>query len=311
VKLVLIARDQRPGNLALERLQSGAKARGLHLEPELVVSGYAGHAVSVARERVSGADLLVAVGGDGTLHEVVNGAMSRLNETESTRIPRIGYVAAGTANDFARAIGEVSGEAQLLAALAADSWRDIDLGFLSLSGEDGETREAYFVNVADIGVGAEVVRRIAGSGRRLGATMTYFSAIVRVLAGYRRRPVRIQSDAGLDYDGPLLAAAFGNGKSFGAGLRILPDASVSDGELDCIVVGDVGLREFLGKFRQLKAGRHIDHPEVRYHRCRSLTVTADSKLGVEADGEFLGYLPATVRLLPGVLRMPLPQLADD
>jgi len=182
VKLVLISRDQRPGKLALDRLQSGATSLGLHLEPELVVSEYAGHAISVARERISDADLLVAVGGDGTLHEVVNGTMSRLNEMESQQIPRIGYVAAGTANDFVRAVGEEGSEAQLLAALAADSWRDIDLGYLSLRGRDGDTREVYFVNVADIGVGAEVVRRIAGSGRRLGATVTYFSPIVRVLA---------------------------------------------------------------------------------------------------------------------------------
>ncbi len=131
------------------------------------------------------------------------------------------------------------------------------------------------------------------------------AAIVRTLAGYRKQRVNIRSDNGLDFDGPLLAAAFGNGRSFGAGLQILPDACISDGELDCLVVGNVGLREFLGKLRQLRAGQHVDHPEVHYHRCRSLTVSADHNLGVEADGEFLGTLPATVRILPGALRMPL------
>ena len=216
-------------------------------------------------------------------------------------------MAAGTANDFARSIGGEASEAQLLDALAADSWCDIDLGRMSLSGAAGEAREVYFINVADIGVGAEVVRRVAGGGRRLGARVTYLIAIIRALVGYRKRPVTMRSDAGLAFSGPLLAAAFGNGRSFGAGLTILPQASPNDGELDCIIVGNVGLRAFIGKHHLLRAGQLIDHPEVHYHRCRCLTVDSGHSLGVEADGEFLGYLPATVRILPAAIRMPLPE----
>jgi YegS/Rv2252/BmrU family lipid kinase len=305
VKLALIARDPSHGAIALERIQSGARDHGLALKADLTVSAYAGHAVVTARERVADADLLVAVGGDGTLHEVINGAMAGLASASVASRPQVGLVAAGTANDFARSIAGEASVAQLLTALTADSWCNIDLGWMSLSGTAGEAREVYFINVADIGVGADVVRRVAGGGRRLGATVTYLIAIIRTLVGYRKRTVTIRSDQGLAFSGPLLAAAFGNGRCFGAGLTILPQASPDDGELDCIVVGNVGLREFIGKHHQLREGHLIDHPEVHYHRCRSLSVESAHRLGVEADGEFLGYLPATVRILPAAIRMPL------
>ena len=305
MKLALIARDPSHGAIALERIQSGARDHGLALQAGLTVSAYAGHAVVTARERATDADLLVAVGGDGTLHEVVNGAMAGLAPASPQKRPNIALVATGTANDFARSIAGEANVAQLLAALAADSWCDIDLGRVCFTGNRGEQREVYFINVADIGVGAEVVRRVAGGGRRLGATVTYLIAIIRTLVGYRKRTVTIRSDQGLAFSGPLLATAFGNGRSFGAGLTILPQALPDDGELDCIIVGNVGLREFIGKHHQLREGHLIDHPEVHYHRCRTLSVESAHRLGVEADGEFLGYLPATVRILPAAIRMPL------
>ncbi len=304
MKIALIARERVSGEMALENISSGARTHGLDLHADLSVSAYAGHAIALARERVANVDLLVAVGGDGTLHEVVNGAMAGLSSSAPGRRPAIGLIAAGTANDFVRSIRGDGSAADLVSALAAGSWYDIDVGRLLLTGPDGNPREAYFVNVADIGVGAEVVRRVAGGRRWLGATATYLAAIVRVLARYRKRSVSIRSDEGFNYAGPLVAAAFGNGGSFGAGLRILPDASLCDGRIDSIVVGDVGLVDFLGRLHQLRAGSHIDHPEVYYHRCSAIEVTSDDAMGVEADGEFLGYLPAKVRILPGAIRMP-------
>ncbi len=307
MKIALIARERASGETALENISSDARTYGLALHADLSVSDFAGHAVALARERVADADLLVAVGGDGTLHEVVNGAMAGLSNGTPDQGPAIGLIAAGTANDFVRSIGGDGRAADLVSALAADSWCDIDIGRLSLMDPEGHQREVYFVNVADIGVGAEVVRRVAGGRRWLGATAIYLAAIIRVLARYRKRSVSIRSDEGLDYAGPLVAAAFGNGGSFGAGLRILPEASLNDGKIDSIVVGDVGLVDFLGKLHQLRAGSHIDHPEVYYHRCSAIEVNSDYPLGVEADGEFLGYLPATVQILPGAIRMPIPE----
>ena len=305
MKLALIARNASSGTAALRHIQSGADDHGLDLQADLSVTDHAGHAVALASERVADADLLVAVGGDGTLHEVVNGAMAGLAAAPPGTRPRVATVAAGTANDFVRSLPGEGGAAQLVAALAADSWCDIDLGLVSLVDADGQPRQAYFINVADIGVGAEVVRRVAGGSRRLGAKVTYLLAIVRALAGYRKRAVTIRTDAGLVFCGPIVAAAFGNGCSFGAGLTILPEASPHDGLLDCIVVGNIGLWDFFSRHHQLRAGQRIEHPEVLYHRCRSLTVDAGHALGVEADGEFLGYLPASVHIRPAAIRMPL------
>lgn len=287
----------------MRQFAKSLQSHGLDIDFDVHTSKAPGHAMALAREQASRADALVAVGGDGTLNEVINGA---LDGAARPTPPTIGLLAAGTANDFVKSVPGEGGVEDLLRALETDDAQPVDLGRLTFTDRHGARRSRYFVNVADVGIGAEVVRLISGHRRVLGANLTYLASILLALSTYRARVVKLRSDRGLERSSALLAGVFGNGGFFGSGLRLVPDARVDDGLLHCVLVGKVGLREFLRNLPALRGGDLIDHPQVLYHACTALQLDSDARVGLEADGEFLGYLPAEISLVRAPIRLLLP-----
>ena len=268
---------------------------------------YAGHAADIARQHCSSMDVIIAVGGDGTLNEVVNGCMAATADDPGSQLPLLGVVASGTANDFVKST-TLKGTLEEVVQLAlSKSCKSIDLGCVTYRDAQGLEANRYFLNVADMGIGAEVVRRVNAGEGRFGANMVYLKAIVATFFQYRKPMLQVRSDAGFSWQGRALACIVGNGRSFGSGLHAVPQAVIDDGRLHAVVIGDVSLLDFARKLPQLKRGRVIEHPEVIYHAANSLTLSVlEGCCAMEVDGEYLDCSDVAVTVLPGAVKLLLP-----
>lgn len=264
------------------------------LDPELASTTAPGHAIDLARSaRASGAELVVAFGGDGTVHEVVNGLLA---DGPGAGVPVLGVVPGGSGCDYAKTFGIPPDPDQAASLLVSSSpVRMVDVGVVSF---DGGRR--YFANIAEIGVGAEVVDRAAKLPRVLGGAV-YFGAFWLTLPSFKRRKVRVTMDAQV-YDGPLTNMVVAIGRFFGGGMQIAPYADPSDGTFD--VQLHLGSKlDFVRAIPKVYKGTHVPHPRVREERAMTVTVHSDPPVLIEADGEVLGRTPATFTILADVLRL--------
>jgi len=249
-----------------------------------------------------GQELVVAVGGDGTVHEVVNGLMADASRTAEQR-SALAILPSGTGSDFARSLDVGSNFDQALTTLREGKSAWVDLG--RVTAPDGDSRAEWFNNVASFGVTGDVVARIQRSRKWLGTKPTYLWAAVATLLRYRNAPVTLQFDREPSFDCKLKAVAVGNGRYFGGGMCIAPDARLQTNRFQAVVVGDLGRLVAVKRLGETYGGQRIDHPLVEYRDCQQLlaTTTSGRKIGVELDGEAWGELPARFEVVPRCLRV--------
>ncbi len=307
MKIVFILKGDLRARNGIDPALDALRACLPHAQVEVRVSRYPGHAVSLAAEARTDCDYLIAAGGDGTLSEVVNGCLQGADDDPERELPCLGVVPLGSANDFARTLGVENCPEALADQIASNSSRAIDVGRLRCRSRDCDPVVRYFVNVADVGIGAKVVERLAISGKRLGPRLSYMGAIVATFVGYRRQQVTVESENGLHWECPALIVIVGNGRYLGAGICATPQASPDSGDLALTLIGDATLLDFARYVGRLKRGEPLDHPAVTYHRDRALRIAASgAPAPVEADGEFLGYTPVDIELQPGRVRFLAP-----
>ncbi|HEY9046136.1 MAG TPA: diacylglycerol kinase family protein [Ohtaekwangia sp.] len=248
-------------------------------------------------------DVIIAAGGDGTLHQVINGVLQGREQHQN--LPVTGVIPVGTGNDFARTIQVTSDPAQLMELLRTFEPKAIDVGEVIYTTEHAATAQCYFINVADLGMGPEVVKRVLNSGRPFGSAVAYYSAILQTFITYSPMVVTAKADE-WEWQGKLRSMALGNGKYYGHGLCIAPDAIMNDNLLDAFICGNVSVLDFIRHSMPLKQGKHIRIPEVWYKKTKAITLTSPHNCLIEADGELLGKLPATIRLASLKLRFLMP-----
>ena len=251
------------------------------------------HAIQLARKATEkGCDYLVAVGGDGTLHEVVNGVMQ--SEIANLNYPAIGLLPYGSANDFARTAGVSRSVEELIELIQTKSTQKIDLGKIMLM---SSMETFYFINIAGIGLGPEVVRNMERSTGYLGAGFHYFWNIIRGFLSYQKKSLSCTGET-WEWKGKLLQMAVANGRYFGRAICIAPDAQLDDGQFQIAIFGDLSIWDYLKNLGKLKKGIKINHLQVRYYQAREILLESDDSCGIEADGEYIGLTPAKIQLLP-------------
>jgi len=261
--------------------------------PYEVIYTKPGTADIIARNMAEqGVSHIIAVGGDGTLSEVVDGIM----RTENREVI-VGHMPAGTANDWMKTWPAADSMQSLLTLVSSQHYQQVDIGCLTFS----NSQKRHFLNIADTGIGAAVVRRVHFAPAWLGANLRFFLSILRTFISYRNIDVRCKSD-GFSWSGKAKAVIAANGKYFGSGLAIAPEANPQDGLLDVIIVGDVSLLDYLRYLPALKKGRKIDDDRVIYQKATNIELITSMDCGVEADGELLLSGPVRVEIKPGMLR---------
>ncbi len=268
-----------------------------HLSFEAAVSEYPGHATALGRAgREAGFQRLVCVGGDGTVHEVVNGAYS--GDARSP-MPEIGLIPSGTGADLARSVG-ISFNLETACARLGDARRaTTDLGMVCYSGGEGP-RSRYFVNAAGLGYDAEVVRRRNGFSRYVRGTVPYLVSLATTLLTYQNKDVTISLD-GVQEVRRVNAVVLAIGRYFGGGMMIAPHAVLDDGRFEVVTLGDVGRLELVCNVPGVYRGTHLRHPKVKVERAGLVRVSSDQEVLIQADGELLGPLPAQFQIIPRAL----------
>lgn len=281
---------------ALPEIESHLSRRGL--EYEVRQTRGPGHATEIARQVLSsGGRFVVAVGGDGTVHEVVNGMLDRDEPVNPEAV--FGVVAAGTGCDFVKTFGIPAMAGHAVANLDGPGSFPIDIGKITYQ-QDGRTVTRYFANIAEAGIGAAVVARAARLPRFLGPTV-YFFAFWLTLRGHR--PARVKIDlVDRAYEGPMNNLVVANGQFFGGGMKVAPRAAPTDGLFD-IQIEHARKREAVALIPKIYKGQHVPHPDIEEAKRVRVSIEGDRPLPIEADGEVLGQTPATFELLKDVLTL--------
>ncbi len=254
-----------------------------------------------------GCDFLIAIGGDGTLNEVVNGYLKSGGQKKHKVV--LGVLPWGTGNDFVRTVGVERSVEQLGLLIRTSSVRNIDAGKMKIGAPEETQEEKYFVNIADAGFGAEVVSEVNGVHLRkiiLGGTMTFFLAIFLKFFQYKHKLMRISWD-GFTWEGPVLTLVVANGQFFGSGYGIAPDAQIDSGKFQVVLAGNVTMLDYFKNFGNLRKSKHINLPDLNYHFTDHVNVVPlGEKVLIEADGEIHGTAPLRFECLPGVLPFLVP-----
>lgn len=268
-----------------------------HFTFEVQETKYAGHAEILAFEAAEkNSPLILVAGGDGTLHQVLNGVMGS-KQTGTA----IGLIPLGSANDFAKTCSLNAGPDHLIRLLKAMDPRPTDIGKIDCLKTSGERVQRYFMNECSVGMGPEVVRRLAGNKGLLGPGFLYISSILATFLTHQPQEVECKTSS-WEWKGVARVVALANGKSFGNSTYIAPDASVDDGVLNSFIAGNVPLWKFLLYLQTIKARKKIKDAAIHYQVTPTAELTAVESCMLEADGEMAGLLPARIEIMPGRIK---------
>jgi YegS/Rv2252/BmrU family lipid kinase len=289
------------------RIRAALRDAGVEIHAHLTLGP--GDATTETRRQICGRHSVrrvVAVGGDGTLNEVVNGCFDEGGAPLHGGIT-VGLIPSGTGSDLRRTLALPTDPAAAARLLAGGSTRTIDLGRIDFP--DGSHR--FFVNVADCGLGGEVVARVNRSREKRGGllgTAVFLGVSISELLTYRNRDVLLTLD-GRTLPRRAQQVVVANGRCFGGGMRIAPDADPADGLLDVVVVGDVSRLGALRAVPRVFRGTHLALAVVEVYRTTAIGIApaaGEEPPRFDVDGEQVGRAPAQLTVLPGALRFAAP-----
>jgi diacylglycerol kinase (ATP) len=260
-----------------------------------VLSEFPGNLAEAAAEAQG--SLLVVIGGDGTVNEVVNGVAG--TEAEIAVLP------CGTGQDFGRTHGIPSRFDDAVRVALGGETRTIDLGRVELA----SGTSSFFANVGSAGMSGSVARRANSMTKRFGGRATFFYALTREFLAWQNTHVVVEVDGGVRREGPMHDVIVANGRYHGGGMKLAPDARQDDGAFDVVLIGDITKPDFVTTAPKLYSGRYLVHPKVELLRSPTVTIEAAEPLPLEVDGEPIGTTPARFEVVPAALRLRVPSAA--
>ncbi|HSS92553.1 MAG TPA: diacylglycerol kinase family protein [Candidatus Dormibacteraeota bacterium] len=249
--------------------------------------------------------VVVAVGGDGTLNEVVNGFFH--NGAPIPTTTRLAMVPLGTGGDFRRTLNIPLDPKGAVQVIQTGVPRRLDAGCVSYRANDGSTGVRHFINIADAGLGGEVVHRVNNGGKRLGGS-TFKLASFMSLMSWRNKPMNVVVD-GVAHDLKAQQVVIANCQYFGGGMRMAPTASPTDGVFDVILVGNAGKLETIRGIGTVSSGKHLDehNPHIQFMYGKRITVDSKDQVRLDLDGEDPGFTPALFEIQPGAIEFITPR----
>ena len=257
-----------------------------------------------AKGLADGYEAIASVGGDGTHSEVTNGFFKNLSGGSAPGegacfIP----ITSGTGGDFRKTFGVDPGPEAAIAHLAGGAPRSIDVGVYSYVDREGRPGRRFFLNILSLGLGGLVDEKVNTTSKALGGKTSFFLGSLRALMAYRNVNIRLTLDGGELLERRTVTTALANGRFFGGGMMIAPDADPADGLLDVVVIGDLSKGAMSMLSGKIYKGLHVKHPAVEVFRARHVRVESDDQALLDVDGEPLGRCPIDVTILPGALKV--------
>lgn len=261
-----------------------------------------GHATEITRKAIGeGVDLVVSVGGDGTMNEVINGFLPKRKLPRKSS--RLGLLCSGTAGDVLRNLGLPESPKEQLEAIVGKKTRSVDVGKVTFTSKEGEKKERFFLNDCNPGMAAKVVQRVTPGLKRLGGFLAFGLASTYTALTYRGHEMTVTLDRKRTVSGRFLSVAVSNGRYAGGGMDFAPNSRIDDGVLDVVMIRDQSVLARLFNFPKIYSGKHINYPWVTYIQARRVRIESSQRVPLEADGELLGFLPCEIEVVPKVLKV--------
>ena len=259
-----------------------------------------GHATEMAREALKQRyDVIVAVGGDRTLNEVVNGFFEddRLINPQA----HLGLIPCGTGSDFRRSVGVPRDPRGAIERLLSGRVMPVDLGKVRFRGRSGHEETRYFINIADLGLGGETAERVNAVPKFLGGLLSFFIGAVVTILLYRNKQVEVILDDREVIRGRVNTVVVANGRYFAGGMFIAPNAHPDSGLFNVILIGDLGRFELIYNLLRVYRGTHLRNPKIKEAVARTVYVRSQERMVLEMDGEVPGFAEAEFSVVPGAV----------
>lgn len=248
-----------------------------------------------------GRPLIIACGGDGTVSEVANGILDSGEDVE------LGVLPSGTGGDFQRSLKIPSRRQDAVLLLRNGRTRRIDVGRVTYINRDGNEESRYFLGVASFGMSGDVIRRVKEKDSTfLGGKAAFALSMLQTTLTKQNTSAFVQLDDQRERRLTLANLCVANGRYFGGGMKIAPEAKLDDGQFDVVTIGDLGALKILSNAHQLYLGTHLGMKQVHHTLAKRIVarpVSKDEQIAIEVDGELPGYLPAMFELRPKALRV--------
>ena len=271
------------------------------------------HGIELAAEAArQGVKLIIACGGDGTISEVANGILASGQDAE------LGIIPSGTGGDFRRTLEISTRTRDAARALRDGRTRRIDAGRVTFATENGQQDTRYFVGVASFGMSAEVIKRVKTGGPDwlpvkgpgwLSGRLSFGASMIQTAMQASASRVVIQLDDETERRLTIANLCVANARYFGGGMKIAPEAKLTDGKFDIVSIGDLGALRIVTNAPRLYLGSHLRMQDVGHKLAKKVVARPDAKIDeilLEVDGELPGRLPATFQIVPQALRVRCP-----
>jgi YegS/Rv2252/BmrU family lipid kinase len=268
---------------------------------DVAFTQHPGHATTLAREAAGRYGCVVAMGGDGTINEVLNGLVDDQGPLHPEL--RLAILPRGTGADFVRTLGIPHDLKAAAARLAAGKVREVDVAKVRFRDFAGQDAVRFFINEASVGMGGAVCQVVNRSSKRLGGRLTFLRAILVTVLRYPDHWVTLTLDGGQPSRIRLNNAWVANGQYSGGGIRMTPRARLDDGLLDVVTIAHEPLMQKIVGMRKLRSGGFISQPNVTYATARHIELLSQEMVPIEVEGEPIGTLPATFELLDKRLKV--------
>ena len=262
------------------------------IEFDTVFTGYRFHAIELVQRGIEedGYRNLIAVGGDGTIHEVANGILTQTG-VASTEV-RMGVIAVGTGNDWVRSYGIPTDYEKAIEVIAAGKTFTQDVAKATFVGRSGEQESRYCVNVAGAGMDAAVNLKVCQmKDKGKNGKLAYMSQLAKSVFGYKSCEMAVAVDGVKVEEGMIMSVSIGIGQYNGSGMRQLPLSTADDGLLDCTVIDTMSAPKIASVVGRLYDGKIYSVKKVHHHQGRTIEVSSKDVREVEVDGEPLGTTP--------------------
>ncbi|MBN2493334.1 MAG: diacylglycerol kinase family lipid kinase [Deltaproteobacteria bacterium] len=264
-----------------------------------------GDATQIVREGLlAGTERIIAVGGDGTYNEVVNGFFEEEEPINPEAL--LGIVPRGTGGDLRKTLGIGRKLVDCLPVLRSGHFRTVDVGRASFLDGAGRPCRRHFINITSFGIGGLVDEMVNRSSKALGGKASFFLGTARAMLLYRNQTIRLKVDDHFDETLCINNVAVANGQYHGGGMWVAPGAEIDDGLFDVVILGDFSKLEMLTQGLRIYQGTHLDLPKVRSLRGLHVEASSDAEVLIDMDGEQPGKLPISLDVLPKALRLIAP-----
>jgi len=261
------------------------------------------HAVELTKTALdNGFDTIISCGGDGTNNEVLNGFMNEEGVSRN-HFASLGFYPSGTGGDLKRTIDLPENPYELAQYLNEGTRRPMDVGDMEFVSSKGEHKSRYFLNIMSFGIGGLVDHYVNTMPKVLGGKASFFLGTLRAMMKYHNQQVRLMIDGKLAYDGPARLVAVANGRFFGGGMMVAPDARIDDGMLDVVVFKDLSTADFIRLSKKIYTGSHIGHPLIEVFKARTISAVGPQPMPIDMDGEETGTTPIKVRCISNALNV--------